>query len=238
MPLAEAKSWARWPSSSEKYGEIVRVVSVEDFSTEAVRRHPHRQHRPPRTVQDRVRKLGCGRRAGLRPSPAPACSICSTIPCAPSMRRRSPSSSIIRPSWCSAAPCSSASSGKDREIEQLGAKLASIQIDGLFSEAKLQKGVRIITAAFSSTTSDTLRAMCDKIRDFAPQLRGGARRHQRQARPFAAVVGPNAQEKGAHAGNIVKQVAQITGGKGGGRADSAMAGAKDLTKIDEALCGG
>ena len=124
---------------------------------------------------------------------------------------------------------------KDREIEQLGAKLASIQIDGLFSEAKLQKGVRIITAAFSSTTSDTLRAMCDKIRDFAPNCVAVLAGINDGKATFAAVVGPNAQEKGAHAGNIVKQVAQITGGKGGGRADSAMAGAKDLTKIDEAL---
>ena len=102
-------------------------------------------------------------------------------------------------------------------------------------EGFLQKGVRIITAAFSSTTSDTLRAMCDKIRDFAPNCVAVLAGINDGKATFAAVVGPNAQEKGAHAGNIVKQVAQITGGKGGGRADSAMAGAKDLTKIDEAL---
>jgi len=49
------------------------------------------------------------------------------------------------------------------------------------------------------------------------------------------VCGKDAVKAGAHAGKIVKEVAAITGGKGGGRPDSAMAGVMDLTKIDEAL---
>ena len=47
--------------------------------------------------------------------------------------------------------------------------------------------------------------------------------------------GKQAVKKGAHAGNLVRAVAKIAGGSGGGRPDSAMAGAKDLTKLDEAL---
>ena len=48
-------------------------------------------------------------------------------------------------------------------------------------------------------------------------------------------MGKAAVEKGVHAGQIVKQVSQIAGGNGGGKPDSAMAGAKDLSKLDEAL---
>jgi alanyl-tRNA synthetase len=52
---------------------------------------------------------------------------------------------------------------------------------------------------------------------------------------FACRVGKDALSKGKNAGKIVRAVAQLTGGNGGGKPDIAMAGAKDITKIDEAL---
>ena len=52
---------------------------------------------------------------------------------------------------------------------------------------------------------------------------------------FAAAVSPDAIKSGAHAGNIVREVAKITGGNGGGKPDFAMAGGKDASKIDQAL---
>ena len=52
---------------------------------------------------------------------------------------------------------------------------------------------------------------------------------------LVARVGKEALAKGLNAGKIVRAVAQITGGNGGGKPDMAMAGAKDLTKVDEAL---
>ena len=120
---------------------------------------------------------------------------------------------------------------KDHRLEQLNAKLASMQVEGLFSGAKVVKGVRIISASFS----DALRGMCDKVRDFAPDCVAVLAGVNGDKASFAAVAGKDAQQKGAHAGKIVKAVAQIAGGNGGGRPDSAMAGAKDVTKIDEAL---
>ena len=52
---------------------------------------------------------------------------------------------------------------------------------------------------------------------------------------FAAAAGKDAVAKGIHAGKIVGRTAALTGGKGGGRPDSAMAGAADISKLDEAL---
>ena len=52
---------------------------------------------------------------------------------------------------------------------------------------------------------------------------------------FCAVCGSEAVKAGAHAGNLVKAVAAVAGGKGGGKPESAMAGGKDISKIDEAL---
>ena len=52
---------------------------------------------------------------------------------------------------------------------------------------------------------------------------------------FAASAGPDAVKASAHAGNILKEISAICGGKGGGRPDSAMSGGRDLDKIDEAL---
>ena len=52
---------------------------------------------------------------------------------------------------------------------------------------------------------------------------------------IAACVAKDALQKGVNAGQIVRQVAQIAGGNGGGKADSVMAGAKDLNKLEEAL---
>ena len=52
---------------------------------------------------------------------------------------------------------------------------------------------------------------------------------------FVACAGADAVKAGAHAGNILKEISAICGGKGGGRPDSAMSGGKDLDKVDEAL---
>ena len=52
---------------------------------------------------------------------------------------------------------------------------------------------------------------------------------------FVASAGADAVKLGAHAGNILKDISAICGGKGGGRPDSAMSGGRDLDKVDEAL---
>ena len=100
---------------------------------------------------------------------------------------------------------------KDKEIESLNAKLAQNRLDGVFQNAQEVDGVKVVFALLSGTGSDALRALCDKAKE----------------RPEAIVA--------VFAGVLVKEVAQLCGGNGGGRPDFAMAGAKDQSKLDDAL---
>ena len=77
--------------------------------------------------------------------------------------------------------------------------------------------------------------MCDQVREAAPNMVAVFVAVQDGKATLAATIGVNAKAAGLNAGKLVKAVAQLTGGNGGGKPDFAMAGAKDLTKIDEAL---
>ena len=97
-------------------------------------------------------------------------------------------------------------------------------------------GVKIASAYFTGTTGDTLRGMCDTIRDKAVKPAVAVLVGKAEDKiTMAVTVTKQAQEKGLKAGALVKEIAAIAGGKGGGKPDFAMAGLKDETKIDEAL---
>lgn len=125
---------------------------------------------------------------------------------------------------------------KDREIERLSEKLAKLKAESMTNSACEFGGIKLITSVLDETSPDSLRSMCDAAKESddtavvvvgAPNDKGTAN--------FAAACAPGAIKKGAHAGNIVREVAKRAGGSGGGRPDSAMAGAKDVSKIGEAI---
>ena len=129
-----------------------------------------------------------------------------------------------------------------RELEEMKAKIAASKVDSLFDNAEEADGVKIASAYFTGTTGDTLRGMCDSIRDKAVNpvvavLVGKAEDKITMALLRSAYLSALklAQEKGLKAGVLVKELSAIAGGKGGGKPDFAMAGLKDETKIDEAL---
>ncbi len=82
---------------------------------------------------------------------------------------------------------------------------------------------------------DAVRSLGDSLRDRDPAIvavfaiRGGGKLN------FTAVCGQDAVAAGAHAGNLLREVAAITGGRGGGRPDSAASGGQDVSKVGEAL---
>ena len=123
----------------------------------------------------------------------------------------------------------------NKQLEIAKAKLASSQIDGLFQNAVEVDGVRIVTVYLNGTTPDTLRSMMDKLRDKEPNAVGALIGTDGSKTTLAVGVGKSALARGLKAGALVKQIAAIAGGNGGGKPDFAMAGIRDTSKIDDAL---
>ena len=96
-------------------------------------------------------------------------------------------------------------------------------------------GLEVYVARLDGTTPDALRSMGDDIKstnDNAVAVIAGVNGEKAS---IVAVCGKNAVAKGVKAGDVIREVAKLAGGGGGGRPDSAMAGAKDLSKLDSAL---
>ena len=124
----------------------------------------------------------------------------------------------------------------EKELEQLRAKLAFGEVDLLIGRAKDVGGIKVVAGTAPVATMDDLRSMCDAIRD---KIGSGVVVLGAVAGPdkvnLVAAVTKDLAGKKAHAGNLVKAVATICGGGGGGRPDMATAGGKDPAKLAEAL---
>ncbi len=126
-------------------------------------------------------------------------------------------------------------SAAHKEIDALNAKIAASRVDDLVKNAVTVGAVRLITADLEGVTADVARTMNDQIKEKNPDaviilaVTAGGKLN------FVAAAGKDAVAHGAHAGKLVGAVAAVTGGKGGGRPDNAMAGGQDASKIGEAL---
>lgn len=122
-----------------------------------------------------------------------------------------------------------------REIESLNAKVGCARAGELAQNAKEVGNFKLIVEDLEDMPVEAARALCDTLKCRVPDgvvvfaLHSGLRFN------FMAVCGEKAVKNGAHAGKILGQVSAVTGGKGGGRPDSAMSGGKDVSKIPEAL---
>ena len=236
MPIEEAKKLGAMALFGEKYGDIVRVVQAGEFSTEFCGgTHVNNTARlglfkiiSESSVASGVRRIeGVTGRGVLQHMAEDA----KTIQDASSALK------LNNPAELPEACEHLLSEQKElrRELEKANARLANWQVDGLFDSAEMVKGVKIITGSFSSTTADALRTMSDRVRENAPNSVAVFAAINDGKAVLSATAGKEAQQKGCHAGNIVRAAAKVAGGNGGGKPDFAMAGAKDLTKIDEAL---
>ena len=121
-----------------------------------------------------------------------------------------------------------------KELESANARLSEMKSKALLEGIKGVGKFKLLTARVDARP-DSARGLCDSVKSkFADGVAVFAAVSDGKLN-FVACAGPEAVKAGAHAGNILKEISAICGGRGGGRPDSAMSGGTDLTKIDEAL---
>ena len=237
MPVEEAKKLGAMALFGEKYGKVVRVVDIEGWSTEFCG-GTHVKNTAQiggfkivseSSVAAGIRRIEAvtGRNLLIRANLQEAMlhDVANTL-----------KANNVAALPARAEAVMAENKAMSRELEEMKAKIAASKVDSLFDNAEEADGVKIASAYFTGTTGDTLRGMCDSIRDKAVNpvvavLVGKAE----DKITMAVTVNKLAQEKGLKAGVLVKELSAIAGGKGGGKPDFAMAGLKDETKIDEAL---
>ncbi|GAF24774.1 alanine--tRNA ligase [Neomoorella thermoacetica] len=123
----------------------------------------------------------------------------------------------------------------ERELAQLRNELASYTIDKLLDRVQEVAGVPVLPARVQITDPEALREMAERLRS---RLGSGVvvlgSQHDGRVN-FVAMVSKDLVQRGIHAGNLLREVARIASGGGGGRADMAQAGGKDPGKLDQAL---
>ncbi len=122
-----------------------------------------------------------------------------------------------------------------KEIEALNSKLAGSKLADVLANAQTVGSVKLVTYVADGMEIDAARSLSDKIKAENDDTVAVIAVKSGDKLNFIAVAGKNAVAHGAHAGKLVGAVAEITGGKGGGRPDNAMAGGRDASKITEAL---
>ncbi len=123
-----------------------------------------------------------------------------------------------------------------KQIETLKSKLVTSEVDELISKAIDINGIKAVIAKVADQDAKGLRAMADRIRN---KLKSGVAILASPTKDgriiYVAMVTKDLTDKGLNAGSIIGQVARIASGGGGGRPEMAQAGGKDLSKLDESL---
>ncbi len=126
-------------------------------------------------------------------------------------------------------------SAMKKEIEALNAKIAASGLDDIMKSTKTVGALRLVTAAPKGLAADAARSLADEIKARYADVVAVLAIQDGDKLNFLAVAGKDAVAAGAHAGKLVGAVAAVTGGRGGGRPDNAMAGGKDISLVQAAL---
>lgn len=235
MGIEEAKKQGATALFGEKYGNVVRVVKIGNYSMELC----GGTHITSTSQAGLVKILGeSGVAAGVRRIEALTGQGAieyynkkeELLNEVSSALKTSPQDSVKR-----VEALTGEIKNAHKEIEQLRSKLLSGSIEDVLSKAVEIKGVKVVCARFNQLDMDALRNTSDMLKnkvgsgvlvlasDFGDKVN------------FVVTATKDVLDKGIHSGNIIKEVAKIAGGGGGGRPDMAQAGGKDVSKIDEAL---
>ena len=236
LPIEEAKKLGAMALFGEKYGKIVRVIRMGDFSTEFC----------GGTHVDNTAQIGLFK-------------ITSETSVAAGVRRiegvtgtgvlaligeqeeviRNTAKELKAPAAADmpskAAALHAELNAAHKEIDRLNGRLAASQVDDLLAGAVTVDGLHLVTAALNNVPIEVARSMTDKIKEKDASAVVVLAVSGEGKLNFLSAAGKAAVAAGAHAGKLVGAVAAVTGGKGGGRPDNAMAGGRDADKITEAL---
>ena len=235
LPIEEAKKKGAVAMFGEKYGETVRVVEMGEFSMELC----------GGTHLDNTAKAGPFRiksessvASGVRRMEATTGRL--------SLEGMEKSRGVLSKAaqFFKAAPSELLERLEQQagEMKQLRQALDKFKSEASLGEAKqflaaakTVKGLHVLTGTRHGLDTNAMRKMGDFLRDKDPAVVGVLASIAEDKITFLAVCGKTAVEKGVKAGDLVKLVSGICGGKGGGKPDSAMGGGSDLLKVDDAL---
>ena len=236
LPLDEAKARGAVATFGEKYGATVRVVSMGDFSMELC----------GGTHLDNTAKAGLFRiksessvASGVRRIEATTGRVSidetrhgrNTLLKAAQFFKTAPSSILDRMEQ-------QANEMKElrHTLEKFKAEASLGEARQIMASAKIVNGLHIITGTRQNADVNALRTMGDFLRDKDPTVVAVLASITGEDKvSFLAVCGKEAVARGIKAGDLVKAVSAICGGKGGGKPDSAMGGGSDPLKVDDAL---
>ena len=238
MSIEEAKKQGAMALFSEKYGDVVRVVKAGDYSTELCG-GTHVKNTSEiglfkiiseSSVAAGVRRITAVTGKGVLDYINKNNILINET--AGALKASNPRDIAKR-----AEAVSAELKEKEKEIIKLKDEINSFKTSGIIAGAIDVKGVKLVVYSAGEETADSLRTMASSVCD-APEATVAViagKNAEKGTATFVCSCNKAAIEMGAHAGNIVREVAKIAGGNGGGKPDMAMAGGKDITKIDDAL---
>ena len=240
MPIKEAEKLGAMALFGEKYGETVRVVTMGDDDEVASREfcggtHVDNTSRiglfkivSEASVASGVRRIeGVTGRGVLKLVAEHSEEIRKA---AAILKTANPFELVKR---CSAVMQEVKDLEKERD--ELQSSINSLRSKTILESTVDVNGVKVATAMLSNIRPDSLKKMAEDIRSRFDDVVVVIAGVSGEKANLVAAAGKNAVSKGAHCGKIVGKVAALTGGKGGGKPDCAMAGVGDKFKIDEAL---
>ncbi|MCM1393216.1 MAG: alanine--tRNA ligase, partial [Ruminococcus sp.] len=238
MPIDEAKKMGAMALFGEKYGDVVRVVKAGDFSTELCG-GTHVDNTGEISMFKIISESSVA--AGVRRIEAVTGSnaldftngLIDMLEKAASAMKISNFKEIVT----KAVNVINEMKAKDKEIEKLSGIIANIRTESMLKNVQEVGDVKLVTAFLEDTTVDELRKMCDLIKSKGDNFVGVVAGIQKAKGTgnICVCCGKQAVSLGAHSGNIAREIAKLAGGSGGGKPDSAMAGAKNVDALPEAL---
>ncbi|NJJ40070.1 alanine--tRNA ligase [Paenibacillus apii] len=235
-PIDEAKAMGAMALFGEKYGDIVRVVQVGDYSLELCG-GCHVRNTSQIGIFKLVSESGIG--SGVRRIEAVTGRYAYQYT-ESQLDVLKQAAALLKSSLPDVPKRIEALSGQVRELarenESLQSKLSAAAAAELTDSVKtVGSGVQVLTAAVQAGSMDALRSMADELKAKLPEAIIALGAAMDDKVNFVIAVPQALVKQGYHAGKLVKEVAAVCGGGGGGRPDMAQAGGKDASKLAAAL---